>query len=110
MRIVLYFALIFLLACCNTREENILINGRDDLWHITQMGQRRNNSYLGFYKFNSDASFDEIYFRDGAFEKIDSNTDIKNLHVWKQVNDSIFQIAYIGYRLVSLIALLYSEI
>ena len=85
-----------------SKEERILINGNNDLWRIIQKGQNRNDSSLAFFKFNSDHTFNELYFIDNQFKEKDSNPDVVNWHKWEQTNDSTFKVAYIEHRIISL--------
>ncbi|MES2430761.1 MAG: hypothetical protein V4556_07465 [Bacteroidota bacterium] len=102
MRFSIYLTILLLIASCKSKEEKFLINGNNDMWRVVQQGQHRIDSSLEFFKFNSDNTFDEIYFLDNKFKKMDSNPDILNWHKWQQVSDSIFKIAHIEFRVITL--------
>jgi hypothetical protein len=102
MRLINFLTILFLITSCKSKEERILINGNDDLWRVIQNGQNRTDSSLAFFKFNSDNTFNELYFIDNKFTEIDSNPDVVDWHKWEQINDSIFKVAYIEHRIISL--------
>jgi hypothetical protein len=102
MRLIVIIKIVLLTASCKSSNENILINRTDDLWRVIQQGEYRSDSALAFFRFNSDNTFDELYFDGKQFKEMDSNPDVLNWHKWQQVNDSIFEVAYVEHRLISL--------
>ena len=99
---LLCWAIIFILGSCNSKNEEILINKKKELWHVVQKGKTRNIASQSYFRFNKDHTYKEIYFFYNKFKNIDSNPDIINHHKWKIFNDSILEIAFIKYRIIVL--------